>query len=65
MHTAPQKLHPIDAMCREYTEWNKSQGLNLGSADEHHFDESLTDEQREWLKDFSRRWEAAERYMGN
>jgi hypothetical protein len=30
----------------------------LGSADEHHHDESLTDAQRAWVRDFSARWEA-------
>jgi len=43
----------------EYHEWNKAQGLHLGSADEHLHDESLTAEQRAWLADFSGRWEAA------
>jgi hypothetical protein len=49
----------IDALTREYAAWNKAQGLNLGSADEHLFDETLTEEQREWLRSFHRRWEHA------
>jgi len=43
----------------EYETWNKAQGLTLGSADEHFFDESLTDAQRAFLRDFSQRWERA------
>jgi hypothetical protein len=49
----------LDALTREYAEWNNAQGLKLGSADEHLFDETLTEEQRAWLRDFSRRWEDA------
>jgi hypothetical protein len=49
----------LDALTREYAAWNKAQGLDLGSADEHLFDETLTEGQREWLRDFSRRWEDA------
>jgi len=49
----------IDALCDEYTAWNKSQGLDLGSADEHLFDENLTAEQRQWLALFCERWDDA------
>lgn len=49
----------LNALTQEYAAWNKAQGLNLGSADEHLLDETLTEKQREWLRDFSRRWEAA------
>ena len=49
----------LDALTQEYAAWNKAQGLNLGSADEHLFDETLTGKQREWLQDFCRRWENA------
>ena len=49
----------LNALTREYAAWNKAQGLNLGSADEHLFDETLTEEQRAWLRDFSQRWEDA------
>jgi hypothetical protein len=47
-----------DLLTREYIDWQTVHGLRLGSADEHHHDESLTSAQREWLKEFSRRWEA-------
>ena len=43
----------------EYAEWNKAQGLDLGSADEHIFDENLTPKQRQWLCVFCARWEDA------
>jgi hypothetical protein len=49
----------IDRLCREYLAWNKEQGLDLGSADEHLFDETLTDDQRAWLHRFCERWDAA------
>lgn len=55
----------FDALVAEYTAWNKAQGLDLGSADEHLFDESLTDAQRAWVQDFSERWEAMERMNDN
>ena len=51
----------VDDLIDEYKNWNAEQGLDLGSADEHLFDESLTEEQRRWLADFSRRWEAVAR----
>jgi hypothetical protein len=51
----------IDALIDEYREWNKANGLNLGSADEHLFDEDLTETQRAWLRDFCERWDAAEK----
>lgn len=47
----------IDRLTNEYDAWNKAQGLNLGSADEHLFDEALTEAQRKWVGDFCRRWE--------
>ena len=49
----------LAGLTKEYAAWNKAQGLSLGSADEHLFDEDLTDAQRAWLKDFSQRWEDA------
>lgn len=49
---------PLNRLIAEYAAWNKAQGLNLGSADEHLFDENLTDEQREWLRVFCERWES-------
>jgi hypothetical protein len=50
----------IDRMIEEYEDWQLTQGLSLGSADEHLFDDDLTDNQRIWLRNFSRRWEKAE-----
>lgn len=55
----------IDALTAEYTAWNKANGLDLGSADEHLFDDDLTEEQRAWLVDFSERWQQASPYFGN
>lgn len=51
----------INKLIDEYNAWNRAQGLALGSADEHLFDEDLTDDQRRWLADFCKRWEAADR----
>ena len=49
-----------DALISEYEAFNKAQGLDLGSADEHLFDTSLTLEQLNWVRSFSRRWELNE-----
>jgi hypothetical protein len=49
----------LAALSQEYDAWNKAQGLSLGSADEHLFDENLTSEQRTWLRNFLQRWEDA------
>jgi hypothetical protein len=49
----------LAALTREYEVWRKQQGLDLGSADEHLFDENLTEAQRTWLRAFSQRWEDA------
>lgn len=49
----------LNTLTREYEVWQKEQGLKLGSADEHLFDENLTDAQRKWLQAFSQRWEGA------
>ena len=53
----------INALTDEYQAWNKAQGLDLGSADEHLNDDSLTGEQQQWLSDFCERWDAAERRL--
>ena len=53
-----------DALRREYAAWSKAQGLSLGIADEHIFDETLTEARRTWVRDFSRRWEEAARRWG-
>jgi len=55
----------LNSLTSEYKEWNKAQGLNLGSADEHLFDENLTAEQRKWLRDFSQRWEGSSPVLHN
>lgn len=49
------------AMCDEYLVWNEANGLHLGSADAHLFDDDLTEQQRRWLSAFSQRWEHAQR----
>ena len=49
----------LDSLTAEYQAWQRQQGLKLGSADEHLFDENLTEAQRVWLQAFSRRWEGA------
>ena len=49
----------LNTLTREYEAWQKEQGLKLGSANEHLFDENLTDAQRKWLQAFSQRWEGA------
>lgn len=57
-------MSPLDILTEEYDAWNLKNGLDLGSADEHLFDENLTPEQRAWLRDFSARWEKAEAEAG-
>ena len=52
-------LDPINVLIVEYAEWNKANGLNLGSADEHCMDAGLTDAQKDYLCDFCDRWDAA------
>lgn len=47
----------LAALTKEYAAWNKANGLNLGSADEHLHDDNLTEAQRSWLARFSARWE--------
>ncbi len=48
----------LETLTQEYETWLATNGLDLGSADEHLFDESLTITQRVWLHDFVQRWEA-------
>lgn len=45
------------ALTSDYEAWLKLEGLNLGSADEHYQDASLTLAQLDWLHDFGRRWD--------
>jgi hypothetical protein len=47
----------IETLIDEYRAWNAAQGLNLGSADEHLFDATLTDAQRDYLRAFCDRWD--------
>lgn len=56
----PAATVSLDSLCGEYNAWNSAQGLALGSADEHIADPDLTVGQRDWLRDFSARWEAIE-----
>ena len=49
----------LATLTAEYTAWNVANELDLGSADEHMFDENLTEEQREWIRNFCERWEDA------
>jgi hypothetical protein len=51
----------LDSLVDEYTVFNRGNHLDLGSADEHRFDESLTVEQRVYVNRFCDRWEAAAR----
>jgi hypothetical protein len=53
------RMEDIADLCKVYADWNQANGLNLGSADEHWFDEDLTEEQRAWVREFSSRWDAA------
>ena len=55
-------MKTLDELCAIYARWNKEQGLNLGSADEHVLDETLSDAQRDWLIDFSCAWDATVEY---
>jgi hypothetical protein len=55
----------MEKLIEEYKEWNEAQGLNLGSADEHLFDDNLTLDQRVWLLNFSRRWETEEKSLSD
>lgn len=61
----------LGVMSREYAQWNKDNGLSLGSADEHYHDASLTEQQIAWVRHFSDRWERVSRgetwlaYVGN
>lgn len=46
----------------QYQAFMAREKLELGSADEHVCDESLTEEQRRWIASFCNRWELAERW---
>lgn len=51
----------LDDLLDQYQAFMDREGLKLGSADEHIFDESLTEKQRKWVASFSNRWDVAER----
>jgi YD repeat-containing protein len=52
----------LSDMIDEYGLWREHHDRDdLGSADEHLHDESLSDDQRSWLGRFVKRWEKAER----
>lgn len=59
--SAYARQHPLafEDLIREYGEFGRKANIGpMGSADEHLFDERLSDEQRLWLVDFVRRWES-------
>ena len=62
MTTPAETETKLGALTREYAAWNKAQGLNLGSADEHLFAETLSEAQPAWVRDFSKRWEEAAKH---
>jgi hypothetical protein len=61
-------LNAVDAqlgqLTKEYEDWQQTQGLDLGSADEFLFEDTdrqgtpLTKVHHDWLYDFVLRWEA-------
>jgi hypothetical protein len=60
----PEDLTPAlthDELAREYADWCRANSLSLGSAEEHLFDEDLTDAQCQWLWQFLARWEFVSR----
>lgn len=50
----------LDRLTDHYENFNKREGLKLGSADEHVHDEKLTPNQRSHVRRFSKTWEKAE-----
>lgn len=51
---------PLVALCDEYRTWCEANGVPYISADEHTL-ESLAAPHREWILDFLRRWDEADR----
>ncbi len=49
----------VDSLIALYSVWNAEQCLNLGSADEHLLDQSVSAAQREWLTAFVALWDAS------
>jgi hypothetical protein len=46
-----------ESLCTVYEHWMQQESLQLGSADEALYDESLTEDQRTWLAVFCARWD--------
>ncbi len=61
---ARRRSGAFDRLVAEYEAWCTSEGLKLGSADEHADDERLTAPQRAWLAAYVERWEAMARSNG-
>lgn len=59
----PETCRTLDDLCDVYAAWMKRQGVTLGSADEHLTDESLTEEQQNWLAQFVRLWDPAQKWQ--
>lgn len=51
----------IDILVTVYTAWMEKHNLMLGSAEEHIYDETLTQEERDWIRAFCNLWEITER----
>jgi hypothetical protein len=60
--SAPYATEPkLAALSRELEHWCRGQNLPFRSADELHFRDDITGEQRAWLGDFIERWWEADR----
>ena len=51
----------IVSLCKAYKDWQSEHGLYLGDVPEipEHLDDDLTTNEREWLRAFIQRWNAA------
>ena len=49
----------IEHLIEQYNNWIAAQGLPLMSADELAWEDCVNAEQRKWLLDFGKQWEAA------
>jgi len=52
----------LEQLIETYNTWIAHQGLPAMSADELAWEDCVNAEQRDWLLDFSKQWEAAEDY---